>query len=152
MAMSSWFVLSKHPCAMCLLARDRWPLRSSSAIRQPALPSQTMLFYIFFLLHLSDFQPLARYSPPSATKRAEHTESPLIRAFSPSLRPPPPPPSGNRFARRSAGPRKLLPPPQTPLHPRCSSSTAEDQKKVDASTVMPASLLFKLKRRVFHQN
>lgn len=51
MAMSPSFVLSKHHCAMCLLARDCLPLRSFNPVRQPALPSETMLFYIFFFFY-----------------------------------------------------------------------------------------------------
>lgn len=87
----------------------------------PLCPQKPCCFIFFFLSHLSDFQPLAQYSPPSATKRAEHTESSLIRAFSPSLRLPP---SGNRFARGLAEGRA------TSALLRCSSSTAEEQTGV----------------------
>lgn len=80
------------------ILQSRPPARS-------ALRNHVVLYIFFFLSHLSDFQPLAQYSPPSATKRAEHTESSLIRAFSPSLRLPP---SGNRFARGLAEGRLQL--------------------------------------------
>lgn len=99
--------------------------RFASQILQSRPPARSALrnhvvLYIF-LLHLSDFQPLAQYSPASATKRAEHTESSLIRAFAPSLRLPP---SGNRFVRGLAEGTcnycLLI----------CCSSTAKEQMKV----------------------
>lgn len=52
----------------------KWICRST-------LPSETMLFYTAFLLHLSVFQQPSKYSPPPQ-KKSRNTKSLLIRAFS----------------------------------------------------------------------
>lgn len=76
-----WQFHHLHHCAICLLACQCFSDTSLNFICQSTLPSETMLFYTAFLLHLSVFQQSSKYSPPLPLKEL-NTKSLLIRAFS----------------------------------------------------------------------